>query len=132
MRFDENTEQNVPIPPLQQQQRSRSPRGPPMSQISGVKRPLSHTNSFQGERLPTYGVETPHEPALGQLLADLDTWGIDIFKIGDLSNHRPLTCVAYTLFQVSCNTYFVKLLTAILIAISFCCNYRVEIYLPVL
>ncbi|KRK06059.1 uncharacterized protein Dyak_GE16298, isoform I [Drosophila yakuba] len=26
--------------------RSRSPRGPPMSQISGVKRPLSHTNSF--------------------------------------------------------------------------------------
>ncbi|XP_073833594.1 phosphodiesterase dunce isoform X4 [Musca autumnalis] len=81
------------------QQRSRSPRGPPMSQISGVKRPLSHTNSFTGERLPTYGVETTHEAALGTQLAELDTWGIDIFKIGDLSNNRPLTCVAYTVFQ---------------------------------
>uniref|UniRef100_A0A1A9UU50 Phosphodiesterase n=1 Tax=Glossina austeni TaxID=7395 RepID=A0A1A9UU50_GLOAU len=96
MRVEENVEHSVmPIP----QQRSRSPRGPPMSQISGVKRPLSHTNSFTGERLPTYGVETPHEAALGQHLAELDTWGIDIFKIGDLSKNRPLTCVAYTIFQ---------------------------------
>ncbi|XP_065366503.1 3',5'-cyclic-AMP phosphodiesterase isoform X4 [Calliphora vicina] len=102
MRFEENTD--VPVPQLTQhqqqlQQRSRSPRGPPMSQISGVKRPLSHTNSFTGERLPTYGVETTQEPALGQHLAELDTWGIDIFKIGDLSTNRPLTCVAYTIFQ---------------------------------
>ncbi|KAM7347952.1 phosphodiesterase dunce isoform 2-T2 [Cochliomyia hominivorax] len=102
MRFEENTDPNVPVPQIaqqQQQQRSRSPRGPPMSQISGVKRPLSHTNSFTGERLPTYGVETQHEMQLGQQLAELDTWGIDIFKIGDLSNNRPLTCVAYTIFQ---------------------------------
>lgn len=104
MRCEENTDQNVPVPQItqqQQQQRSRSPRGPPMSQISGVKRPLSHTNSFTGERLPTYGVETVHEVLLGQQLVDVDTWGIDIFKIGDLSNNRPLTCVAYTIFQVS-------------------------------
>ncbi|KAL5275796.1 dnc family protein [Megaselia abdita] len=85
---------NTPYP------RSKSPRGgPPMSQISGVKRPLSHTNSFTGERLPTFGVETIHENALGTHLGDLDTWGIDIFKIGDLSANRPLTCVAYTIFQ---------------------------------
>lgn len=103
MRFEENTDQNVPVPQIaqQQQQRSRSPRDPPMSQISGVKRPLSHTNSFTGERLPTYGVETTHEAALGTQLAELDTWGIDIFKIGDLSSNRPLTCVAYTIFQAS-------------------------------
>uniref|UniRef100_A0A1I8QDA8 Phosphodiesterase n=1 Tax=Stomoxys calcitrans TaxID=35570 RepID=A0A1I8QDA8_STOCA len=100
MRLEENTapalEHNITAA---NQQRSRSPRGPPMSQISGVKRPLSHTNSFTGERLPTYGVETTHEAGLGTQLAELDTWGIDIFKIGDLSNHRPLTCVAYTVFQ---------------------------------
>lgn len=72
---------------------------PPMSQISGYKRPLTHTNSFSGDRLPTYGVETPHEQPLGGLLADIDTWGIDIFRIGDLSQTRPLTCVAYTIFQ---------------------------------
>lgn len=33
-----------------------------------------------------------------QLLSDIDKWGIDIFRIGDLSNNRPLTCVAYTTF----------------------------------
>jgi len=80
--------------------RSRSPRGPPMSQISGVKRPLSHTNSFTGERLPTFGVETPRENELGTLLGELDTWGIQIFSIGEFSVNRPLTCVAYTIFQV--------------------------------
>lgn len=87
-----------------QKNRSRSPRfgGPPMSQISGVTRPLlSHTNSFTGERMPTFGVETPHENALGTLLGDIDTWGIDIFKISELSLLRPLTSVAYTVFQVS-------------------------------
>ncbi|XP_017112279.1 cAMP-specific 3',5'-cyclic phosphodiesterase isoform X1 [Drosophila elegans] len=79
--------------------RSRSPRGPPMSQISGVKRPLSHTNSFTGERLPTFGVETPRENELGTLLGELDTWGIQIFSIGEFSVNRPLTSVAYTIFQ---------------------------------
>lgn len=85
----------------QQPPTSRTPRGPPMSQISGVKRPLSHTNSFAGERLPTYGVETPHELPLGRQLAEVDTWGTDIFKIGDLSNNRPLTSVAFVIFKVS-------------------------------
>lgn len=86
----------------QKNSRSRSPRfGPTMSQISGVTRPLlSHTNSFTGERMPTFGVETTNENALGTLLADIDTWGIDIFKISELSSLRPLTCIAYTVFQV--------------------------------
>lgn len=97
MRGEDNPDQHNM---LTQHQRCRSPRGPPMSQISGVKRPLSHTNSFTGERLPTFGVETVHENALGTLLGDVDMWGIDIFKIGDLSANRPLTCVAYTIFQV--------------------------------
>lgn len=105
LRIDENE-----IATQQAQQRSRSPRGvgggPPMSQISGVKRPLSHTNSFTGERLPTYGVETPHENALGTYLGEIDTWGIDIFKIGDLSLSRPLTCVAFTVFQVKILFFF--------------------------
>ncbi|XP_017851649.1 cAMP-specific 3',5'-cyclic phosphodiesterase isoform X5 [Drosophila busckii] len=98
LRVEENTE-HAALPPNQQYPRSRSPRGPPMSQISGVKRPLSHTNSFTGERLPTFGVETPKENELGTQLGELDTWGIEIFKIGELSVNRPLTCVAYTIFQ---------------------------------
>lgn len=79
-------------------QKARAPRT--MSQISGFKRPLMHTNSFTSDRLPVYGVETPHEATLGAMLNDINTWGIDIFKIGTLSNNRPLTCVAYQIFQV--------------------------------
>ncbi|XP_043262105.1 cAMP-specific 3',5'-cyclic phosphodiesterase isoform X1 [Colletes gigas] len=80
--------------------KDRAERGPAaMSHISGVKRPLTHTNSFTGERVPLYGVETAHEEELGKLLSDIDKWGIDIFRIGELSGNRPLTCVAYTVFQ---------------------------------
>lgn len=39
----------------------------PMSHISGVKRALSHTNSFAGDRPPRYGVDTPKEEELGQV-----------------------------------------------------------------
>lgn len=39
----------------------------PMSHISGVKRALSHTNSFTGERLPKFGVETLKEDELGHV-----------------------------------------------------------------
>lgn len=48
--------------------KERAQRGPAaMSHISGVKRPLTHTNSFTGERVPLYGVETPHEEQLGKV-----------------------------------------------------------------
>lgn len=39
-----------------------------MSHIQGVKKPLLHANSFTGERLPKYGVETCHEEELGKVL----------------------------------------------------------------
>ncbi|XP_060801143.1 cAMP-specific 3',5'-cyclic phosphodiesterase isoform X2 [Amyelois transitella] len=72
--------------------------GTTMSQISGVKRALTHTNSFTGDRVPRYGVETPHEEELGRLLGEIDRWGVDIFRIGDFSGGRPLTAVAYAAF----------------------------------
>jgi len=34
-------------------------------------------------------------------LAEIDKWGIDIFRIADLTNNRPLTAIAYTVFQVT-------------------------------
>lgn len=39
----------------------------PMSHISGVKRPLTHTNSFTGEKAPKHGVDTPFEDDLGKV-----------------------------------------------------------------
>ncbi len=40
---------------------------PNMSHISGAKRPLSHANSFTGEKLPKHGVETRFEAELGEV-----------------------------------------------------------------
>ncbi|XP_050670657.1 cAMP-specific 3',5'-cyclic phosphodiesterase isoform X2 [Leptidea sinapis] len=101
-------QQDIDLPSLQveenveRKQKKEKPRhsgpGTTMSQISGVKRALTHTNSFTGERVPRYGVETPHEEELGKCLGELDRWGIDIFRIGDLSGGRPLTAVAYAAF----------------------------------
>lgn len=67
-----------------QQNKSERARGPStMSQISGINRkPLCHTNSFTGERLPQYGVETPYEEELSRCLNEVDRWGVDIFRIG--------------------------------------------------
>ncbi|XP_018320278.1 cAMP-specific 3',5'-cyclic phosphodiesterase isoform X5 [Agrilus planipennis] len=98
LRLDEGNEA-VQKPNAQRKDRSSRSAATPMSQISGInKKPLCHTNSFTGERLPVYGVETPHEEELGKCLTEIDKWGVDIFRIGELSNGRPLTCVAYMTF----------------------------------
>lgn len=39
-----------------------------------------------------------------QSLSQIDTWGIDIFRIADVSGNRPLTAVAYSVFSVSFGT----------------------------
>nr|XP_045616356.1 cAMP-specific 3',5'-cyclic phosphodiesterase 4C-like isoform X2 [Procambarus clarkii] len=69
-----------------------------MSHIQGVKKPLLHANSFTGDRPPKYGVDTHHEDDLGKILEDVDKWGIDIYRISELSNRKPLTTVTYTIF----------------------------------
>lgn len=92
----------VPEFPKPNNQRKERMRGPhsTMSQISGVNRKsLCHTNSFTGEKLPLHGIETPFEEELSKSLIMIDQWGIDIFRIGELSNGKPLTCVAYTTFS---------------------------------
>lgn len=71
----------------------------PMSQISGVKR-LHHTSSFSGGITPRFGVESNKEKELEEYMNNLDKWGIDIFKIAELTEYRPLTAVTYTILQV--------------------------------
>ena len=76
-----------------------------MSTIKGVgNKSLQHTNSVTGlpsaSQLPKYGVVTTHEEELGLQLGDLARWGINVFKISELSNSRPLTAVTYTVFHV--------------------------------
>lgn len=75
------------------------PSHPPMSQISGVRK-LKHTSSFSGT-LPKYGVTSPNDEELAQVMGGLDQWGVDVFKISDLTNNKPLTAVTFTILQVS-------------------------------
>ncbi|XP_003436946.2 cAMP-specific 3',5'-cyclic phosphodiesterase isoform X2 [Anopheles gambiae] len=112
--LDKQQEPDVPSAPLVGSALIGRPTGAAgrMSEISGFKRPLQHTNSFSGaagagvtslaDRLPPYGVPTAtaaDEAELGGLLGQIDQWGVDIFRIGTLSGSRPLTAVAYTVFQ---------------------------------
>ena len=77
--------------------------GAPLSLISGVKKPLGHTNSFCGSTLPKYGVEPKleHEPELAKVILDsltlhsLLTMGffLDFGKLGEMgSGHVPSRC----------------------------------------
>jgi cAMP-specific phosphodiesterase 4 len=92
--------------PANRQESIQSPQKPgqTMSQISGVKKPLSHTNSLT--KLPKYGVETPHEEELGKMLEEIDKWGLDVFQVAEYSNKHPLTTIMYTIFRVSFYNFF--------------------------
>uniref|UniRef100_H2Y9V8 Phosphodiesterase n=1 Tax=Ciona savignyi TaxID=51511 RepID=H2Y9V8_CIOSA len=49
-------------------------------------------------KLPKFGVVIGNEDALAKELEGIDMWGgIDLFKIADISNNRPLTSVMYTI-----------------------------------
>jgi len=77
------------------------PAPAPLSKISGVKKPLGHTNSFCGATLPKYGVEptAQHQTELATILENSDKWGVDMFRIHTVTDKRTLTCITYTIFQ---------------------------------
>lgn len=50
--------------------------------------------------MPEYGVETDKQKELHQIMLNIDSWGIDIFRVDDLATHRPLTAIAYTILKV--------------------------------
>ena len=54
--------------------------------------------------MPKYGVMTAFEDELGQNLDNIKIWGIDVFKISEFSNNKPLTAVTYRVFQVGSPT----------------------------
>uniref|UniRef100_H2Y9V7 Phosphodiesterase n=1 Tax=Ciona savignyi TaxID=51511 RepID=H2Y9V7_CIOSA len=57
----------------------------------------SHLNPT-GKIMGNFGVVIGNEDALAKELEGIDMWGgIDLFKIADISNNRPLTSVMYTI-----------------------------------
>ncbi|XP_061831914.1 3',5'-cyclic-AMP phosphodiesterase 4C-like isoform X3 [Nerophis lumbriciformis] len=80
-------------PPKEKEKKKR-----PMSQIIGVKK-TTPSPSLACTSIPRFGVNTPQENLLASEIEDLNRWGLDIFKIAELSGNRPLTVIMYSIFQ---------------------------------
>jgi len=67
-----------------------------MSQISGIQ---SNLNVTVANPVPELGVETIHRDELSSLISRIDEWGLDTFRIEELSGQRPLTVITYKIFK---------------------------------
>ncbi|KAM8925689.1 3',5'-cyclic-AMP phosphodiesterase 4C isoform 2-T2 [Lycaon pictus] len=89
--LDQQTEMELPrVTPME------TPR--PMSQISGL-RGLPHSASLSAATIPRFGVQTDQEGQLAKELEDTNKWGLDVFKVAELSGNRPLTTIIFSIFQ---------------------------------
>ncbi|CAG5897940.1 unnamed protein product [Menidia menidia] len=89
--LDKQNDVEIPSPTLREREK-------PMCHISGVKK-LTHSSSLSNSTLPRFGVKTEHEDALARELNDLNMWGLNIFRVAEFSNNRPLSCMMFAIFQ---------------------------------
>nr|XP_057905088.1 cAMP-specific 3',5'-cyclic phosphodiesterase 4C isoform X2 [Doryrhamphus excisus] len=89
--LDKQNEVEIPSPTLREREK-------PMCHISGVRK-LTHSSSLSNSTLPRFGVKTEHEDALARELNDLNKWGLNIFRVAEFSNNRPLSCMMFAIFQ---------------------------------
>ncbi|KAK7940492.1 hypothetical protein WMY93_003818 [Mugilogobius chulae] len=89
--LDKQNEVEIPSPTLREREK-------PMCHISGVKK-LTHSSSLSISAMPRFGVKTEHEDALARELNDLNKWGLNIFRVAEFSNNRPLSCIMFAIFQ---------------------------------
>ncbi|CAF2134917.1 unnamed protein product [Rotaria magnacalcarata] len=66
-----------------------------MGQITGIQ-PATFTIMSP---IPELGVDTHHVEELRLVLNHINDWGLDTFRIEDLSGQRPLTVITYRIFQ---------------------------------
>ncbi|XP_062891746.1 3',5'-cyclic-AMP phosphodiesterase 4B-like isoform X1 [Mobula hypostoma] len=95
--LDKQNEVEIPPPtPKEREKKSKQP----MCQISGVKKLTHGSNlSVANSSIPRFGVKTQQEDALTKELDDLNKWGLNIFRVSEFSNNRPLSCIMYAIFQ---------------------------------
>ncbi|XP_047387592.1 cAMP-specific 3',5'-cyclic phosphodiesterase 4C isoform X2 [Sciurus carolinensis] len=89
--LDQPTEVELPRVTPEEPQR-------PVSEISGL-RGLPHSTSLSAATVPRFGVQTDQEGQLAKELEDTNKWGLDVFKVAELSGHRPLTAIVFSIFQ---------------------------------
>ncbi|XP_026894184.2 cAMP-specific 3',5'-cyclic phosphodiesterase 4C isoform X3 [Acinonyx jubatus] len=89
--LDQQTEMELPrVTPTE------TPR--PMSQISSL-RGLPRSAGLSAATVPRFGVQTDQEGQLAKELEDTNKWGLDVFKVAELSGNRPLTTIMFNIFQ---------------------------------
>ncbi|XP_072255707.1 3',5'-cyclic-AMP phosphodiesterase 4A isoform X1 [Pyxicephalus adspersus] len=110
--LDKQNEVDIPSPT--QKEREKKKKQQTMCQISGVKK-LTHSSSLTNSTIPRFGVKTDQEEPLGMELDNLNKWGLNIFRVAEYSNNRPLSCIMYTIFQERelCKTFKIPVDTLI-------------------
>ncbi|ELW67155.1 cAMP-specific 3',5'-cyclic phosphodiesterase 4C [Tupaia chinensis] len=89
--LDQPTEMELP--------RETPPEPPrPLSEISGL-RGLPRGPSLSAATVPRFGVQTDQEAQLAKELEDTNRWGLDVFKVAELSGNHPLTAVMFSIFR---------------------------------
>ncbi|KAM9437902.1 3',5'-cyclic-AMP phosphodiesterase 4D-like [Salvelinus alpinus] len=84
--------------PQMQKVKTDKKNAKPMCQMSGVKK-LQHSTSLSNSNVPRFGVKTGTDDKLATELEDINKWGLNLFKVTELSGNRPLTVMMYTIFQ---------------------------------
>ncbi|KAM6104779.1 3',5'-cyclic-AMP phosphodiesterase 4D-like [Pterocles gutturalis] len=92
--LDKQHEVEIPSPTQKEKEKKKRP----MSQISGVKK-LMHSSSLSNSSIPRFGVKTDQEELLAKELEDVNRWGLQVFRVAELSGNRPLTVITYTILQ---------------------------------
>ncbi|KAM9590688.1 3',5'-cyclic-AMP phosphodiesterase 4D-like isoform 2-T2 [Morphnus guianensis] len=92
--LDKQHEVEIPSPTQKEKEKKKRP----MSQISGVKK-LIHSSSLTNSSIPRFGVKTDQEDVLAKELEDVDKWGLQVFRVAELSGNRPLTVIMHAIFQ---------------------------------
>uniref|UniRef100_A0A6Q2XH06 Phosphodiesterase n=1 Tax=Esox lucius TaxID=8010 RepID=A0A6Q2XH06_ESOLU len=78
--------------------KTRERKKRPHQQTHGVRK-LSNTPGPQGSGVSRFGVKTDQEDLLSKDLEDINKWGLNIFRVSEHSQNRPLTCTMYAIFQ---------------------------------
>ncbi|NXD07033.1 PDE4D phosphodiesterase, partial [Nothocercus nigrocapillus] len=94
--LDKQHEVEIPSPTQKEKEKKKRP----MSQISGVKK-LMHSSSLTNSNIPRFGVKTDQEDVLAKELEDVNKWGLQVFRVAELSGNRPLTVIMHTIFQAN-------------------------------
>lgn len=82
----------IPVPTLH-------PSTLPSSSQRGLLQGIKPATPVTGVDLPKFGVPVPDEGALETVLAHMDRWGLDLFRLADISCGSPLTVLTYKIVE---------------------------------